>query len=90
MPHTPCVTHPSYSCRLRLQTPSVTYRSHLSACHNAGDWFKVEKLVREMGGDDSQLLAAWAKIGQYYSDRHKWSKAAQFYAQAKVGPCACV
>uniref|UniRef100_A0A7S0R8E2 Anaphase-promoting complex subunit 4 WD40 domain-containing protein n=1 Tax=Chlamydomonas leiostraca TaxID=1034604 RepID=A0A7S0R8E2_9CHLO len=48
-----------------------------------GDWFKVEKLVREMGGDDSQLVNAWNKIGQYYSDRHKWGKAAQFYAQAK-------
>jgi hypothetical protein len=46
-----------------------------------GDWFKVEKLVREMGGDDTQLVNAWNKIGQYYSDRHKWSKAAQFYAQ---------
>jgi WD repeat-containing protein 35 len=34
-----------------------------------------------MGGDDTQLVNAWNKIGQYYSDRHKWSKAAQFYAQ---------
>uniref|UniRef100_A0A7S3VHU1 Anaphase-promoting complex subunit 4 WD40 domain-containing protein n=1 Tax=Dunaliella tertiolecta TaxID=3047 RepID=A0A7S3VHU1_DUNTE len=48
-----------------------------------GDWFKVEKLVRETGGDDSQLINAWNKIGQYYSDRHKWAKAAQYYTQAK-------
>lgn len=48
-----------------------------------GDWFKVERLIRETGGDDSQLINAWNKIGQYYSDRHKWAKAAQYYAQAK-------
>eukprot|EP00983_Pelagomonas_calceolata_P103460 1158916-Pelagomonas_calceolata.AAC.8 len=47
----------------------------------SGDWFKVEKLVRETGGDDSQLINAWNKIGQYYSDRHKWAKAAQYYTQ---------
>lgn len=49
----------------------------------AGDWFKVEKLVRETGGDDSQLANAWNKIGQYYSDRHKWVKAAQYYTQVR-------
>ncbi|GAX81565.1 hypothetical protein CEUSTIGMA_g8993.t1 [Chlamydomonas eustigma] len=48
-----------------------------------GDWFKVEKLVKENSGDDAQLVNAWNKIGQYYSDRHKWQKAAQYYAQAK-------
>ncbi|KAG2494620.1 hypothetical protein HYH03_007139 [Edaphochlamys debaryana] len=48
-----------------------------------GDWFKVERLIRESGGDDAQLLNAHNKIGQYYSDRHKWGKAAQYYAQAK-------
>ncbi|KAL6750533.1 intraflagellar transport protein [Haematococcus lacustris] len=48
-----------------------------------GDWFKVEKLVKATGGDDTQLVNAWNKIGQYYSDRHKWAKAAQFYTQAK-------
>ncbi|KAG1659041.1 hypothetical protein FOA52_010881, partial [Chlamydomonas sp. UWO 241] len=46
-----------------------------------GDWFKVERLVKESGGDDSLLLHAWNKIGEYYSDRHKWAKAAQYYAQ---------
>lgn len=48
-----------------------------------GDWFKVEKLIKETGGDDTQLINAWNKIGQYYSDRHKWLKAAQFYTQAR-------
>jgi len=53
---------------------------------NAGDWFKVEKLVRETGGDDSQLVNAWNKIGQYYSDRHKWVKAAEYYTQVSRQP----
>mmetsp|Transcript_8336 Transcript_8336/g.17822 ORF Transcript_8336/g.17822 Transcript_8336/m.17822 type:complete len:1276 (-) Transcript_8336:992-4819(-) len=48
-----------------------------------GDWFKVEKLIRESSGDDSQLNNALNKIGQYYSDRHKWAKAAQYYTQAR-------
>ena len=54
---------------------------HLSS---TGDWFKVEKLIKETGGDDSQLVNAWNKIGQYYSDRHKWAKAAQYYAQVRA------
>lgn len=43
----------------------------------------MERLIRESSGDDAQLLNAHNKIGQYYSDRHKWGKAAQYYAQAK-------
>lgn len=46
-----------------------------------GDWFKVEKLLRESGGDDVALVNAWNKIGAYYSERQKWAKAAQFYTQ---------
>lgn len=53
----------------------------------SGDWFKVERLVRESGGDDVALCNAWNKIGGYYSDRHKWLKAAQFYTQ--VCCCCC-
>lgn len=48
-----------------------------------GDWFKVEKLLRESGGDDVALVTAWNKVGAYYSDRQKWAKAAQFYTQAR-------
>ncbi|WIA10618.1 hypothetical protein OEZ85_010800 [Tetradesmus obliquus] len=48
-----------------------------------GDWFKVERLVKETGGDDVALANAWNKIGQYYSDRQKWAKAAQYYTQAR-------
>lgn len=47
----------------------------------AGDWFKVEKLAKENGADDAEMINAWNKIGQYYSDRHKWGKAAQYYTQ---------
>eukprot|EP00775_Hariotina_reticulata_P008215 gene8215-8407_t len=48
-----------------------------------GDWFKVERLIRESNGDDVALVNAWNKIGAYYSDRQKWSKAAQYYTQAR-------
>lgn len=48
---------------------------------STGDWFKVEKLIKETGGDDVALVNAWNKIGQYYSDRQKWAKAAQYYTQ---------
>lgn len=50
-----------------------------------GDWFKVEKLLRESGGDDVALVTAWNKVGAYYSDRQKWAKAAQFYMQVRGG-----
>lgn len=49
-----------------------------------GDWFKVEKLLRESGGDDVALVNAWNKIGAYYSERQKWAKAAQFYTQVRT------
>eukprot|EP00899_Mesostigma_viride_P008010 jgi/Mesvir1/1720/Mv21173-RA.1 len=48
-----------------------------------GDWFTVEKLVTEGGGDDALLVTAWNRMGDYYADRQKWSKAVQYYAQAK-------
>lgn len=51
-----------------------------------GDWFKVEKLLKESGGDDVALVNAWNKIGSYYSDRQKWAKAAQYYTQVGVMP----
>lgn len=51
----------------------------------AGDWFKVERLIRESNGDDVALVNAWNKIGAYYSDRQKWSKAAQYYTQVIRG-----
>jgi WD repeat-containing protein 35 len=48
-----------------------------------GDWFRVLQLVQSGGGDDKMLTLAWNKIGDYYADRQKWSKAAQYYHQAK-------
>lgn len=48
-----------------------------------GDWFRVEKLVTEYSNDDTKLVTAWNHIGDYYSDRHKWSKAVQYYAQVR-------
>ena len=56
---------------------AVEMRMHL------GDWFKVEKLVQAGAGDDSLLTLAWNKIGDYFADRQKWSKAVAYYAQAK-------
>lgn len=48
-----------------------------------GDWFRVVQLVQSGAGDDKLLTKAWNKIGEYYADRQKWKKAAQYYSQAK-------
>jgi WD repeat-containing protein 35 len=40
-------------------------------------------MVIQGGGDDIQLQTAWDKIGAYYSERSKWSKAVQYYKQSK-------
>ena len=48
-----------------------------------GDWFRVVQLIQTGGGDDKMLFLAWNKIGDYYSGRFKWAKAATYYAQAK-------
>lgn len=48
-----------------------------------GDWFGVVRLVQEGGGDESQMTLAWEYIGDSYAEGGKWSKAAQYYAQAK-------
>lgn len=47
-----------------------------------GNWFRVEKLLREAGGSDAELRDAAGRIGRYYSDRGKWAKAAPHFAQA--------
>jgi hypothetical protein len=44
----------------------------------------VERLLKEHGGDDALLMNAWNKIGEYYSDRHRWVKAAQYYTQVRI------
>jgi len=50
---------------------------------NIGDWFKVVQLVQQGGGDDAMLQTAWNRIGDYFYERQKVTKAAQYYAQAK-------
>ena len=50
---------------------------------DVGDWFKVVQLVQQGGGDDSLLQQAWNQIGDYFRERQKTAKAAQYYAQAK-------
>lgn len=52
-----------------------------SCFYHPGDWFRVEKLLNEIGGSDTDLRDAWDHIGHYYSDRQKWAKAAQYYTQ---------
>lgn len=39
--------------------------------------------MKQGGGDDEQLCAAWGKIGAYYTERGKWGKAVQYFKQAK-------
>ena len=48
-----------------------------------GDWFKVVQLVQQGGGDDNMLQMAWNKIGDYFWERQKPTKAVQYYGQAK-------
>lgn len=41
------------------------------------------QLMKQRGGDDEQLCAAWGNVGAYYTERGKWGKAVQYYKQAK-------
>lgn len=43
----------------------------------------VIQLLKQGGGDDAQLSAAWGKVGAYYTERGKWGKAVPFFKQAK-------
>eukprot|EP00727_Mastigamoeba_balamuthi_P004271 m51a1_g13841 hypothetical protein (1211) ;mRNA; r:520608-525261 len=48
-----------------------------------GDWFRVVQLLQSgTGGDDTLLARAWNEIGDYYSERHKYAQAVQYYSQA--------
>ncbi len=49
-----------------------------------GDWFKVEAMLHDSGGADTELSKAWAHIGEHYADRHKWGKAAQYFTQVSA------
>lgn len=39
--------------------------------------------MKQGGGDDEQLCAAFGQVGAYYTERGKWGKAAQYFKQAK-------
>ena len=44
-----------------------------------GDYSRVVQLLQTGGGNDSLVRDAWDKIGEHYSDRLKWKKAAQYF-----------
>ncbi len=49
-----------------------------------GDWFGVVRLADEIGpGNDEVLSKAWNNLGEYYADRQKWSKAKNYFLNAK-------
>jgi WD repeat-containing protein 35 len=48
-----------------------------------GDWFDVIKLVQQGVGHDELLNLAYNSLGEYYSERFRWSKAAVHYALAQ-------
>ena len=49
-----------------------------------GDWFKVLQLLKSGGGGtDRDIEEAWNCIGDYYSDRHKWDEAVQYYEKSR-------
>lgn len=45
-----------------------------------GDWFDVIKLVQQGVGHDELLTLAYNSLGEYYSERFRWNKAAVHYA----------
>lgn len=48
-----------------------------------GDWFKVVQMIKEGSGYDDILQIAYNELGNYYADRFKWNKAANYYSLAK-------
>lgn len=44
-----------------------------------GDYSRVVQLLQTGGGNDSLVREAYDKIGEYYADRFKWKKAAQYF-----------
>ena len=49
-----------------------------------GDWFKVLQLLKSGGGGtDRDMEEAWNCIGDYYSERHKWDEAVQYYEKSR-------
>ena len=44
-----------------------------------GDHMRVVQLLQTGGGNDRLVREAWDRIGEYYADRFKWKKAAQYF-----------
>lgn len=44
-----------------------------------GDHMRVVQLLQTGGGNDRLVREAWDRIGEYYTDRFKWKKAAQYF-----------
>jgi WD repeat-containing protein 35 len=47
-----------------------------------GDYSRVIQLLQSGGGNDMLLRDTYDKIGEYYADRLKWKKAAQYFQQS--------
>ena len=43
---------------------------------------QVLQLLRS-GGNDSEMEETWNKIGDYFTERHKWDEAVQYYEKAR-------
>ena len=43
---------------------------------------QVLQLLRS-GGNDAEMEETWNKIGDYFSERHKWDEAVQYYEKAR-------
>eukprot|EP01035_Chromulina_nebulosa_P019079 gene19079-24905_t len=48
-----------------------------------GDFSRVVQLLQTGGGNDSLVKDAYDKIGEYYADRFKWKKSAQYFQQSR-------
>jgi WD repeat-containing protein 35 len=48
-----------------------------------GDWFKVVQLLQQGVGSDEMFTVAYNQMGEYYSDRFRWNKAAAHFASAQ-------
>jgi hypothetical protein len=49
-------------------------------------------MLHDSDGGDDELIQAWTRLGEHYTDRHKWGKAAQYFTQVKhrCSVCACM
>lgn len=48
-----------------------------------GDWARVVQLIEQGAGSDESLKKAYRHLGDYSSERQKWTKAAKYFALAQ-------